>query len=326
MFMVEFPDTGGALPSVSIFPVRVYHHVGPIGTYILICEVLALFYFISVFIRIGLQIFEHKCKFFKHFWILFDIGTAVISVHVVVFYAIRLYLSTATMSKFQQDKRAYVDFYQVAFYDKVFVVFLGILVFLSTLRCLRVLEGNKHVYIVANIFYKLANDLLWLGVTLVFVFVVFAILGCMLFGSRILSYINLYKALTTLFLTVIGKSKFTEINESDPILAKLYFTFFVFGVSLLMMSVFLSSLSACIEEISHGQTNVDDVFLMAIEKLLSVLRGKPPVTAKSQTDLDTYTIYSLDDTSIISELTLEDLDETVDIDTSGVQSNVCNKY
>ena len=322
MFMVESPDSGGALASFSIFPIRVYHHLGPIGSYILFCEVLALFYFVSVFIRIGLQIFEHKCEFYKQFWILFDIGTAVISINVVVFYAIRLYTASKTISQFHEDKRAFVDFYQVAFYDKIFVVFLGILVFMSTIRCLRILEGNKHVYIVANIFYKLANDLLWLGVMLIFIFVAFSILGWLLFGSRILSYMSIYKSLTTLFLTVIGKSKFGEINESDPILAKVYFTFFVFGVSLLMMSVFLSSLSACIEQISHGKTNVDDVFLIAIEKLLNALRGKPPASAKPQTDFDTYSMYSMGDTSIISDLTLEDLDDTQTV-TSFVESNVC---
>ena len=312
MFMIEHPDTGGAIASFSIFPIRIYHHLGPVGSYILFCEVMALFYFIWVFIRIGMQIFEHKCEFYKQFWILFDIGTAVIAVNVVAFYAIRLYTATTAISLFRQDKRAFVDFYQVAFYDQIFVTFLGVMVFMSTIRCLRILEGNKHVYIVANIFYKLANDLLWLGILLIFVFVAFSILGWLLFGSKIMSYMSIYKSLTTLFLTVIGKSKFGEINESDPILAKIYFTFFVFVVSLLMMSVFLSSLSACIEQVSEGKTNIDDVFLIAIEKLLNVLKGKPPASAKPPNDYDAYSMYSLGNTSFSYDVTLEDYDDDDD--------------
>lgn len=184
---------------------------------------------------------------------------------------------------------------------------------MATVRCLRTLEGNKQVYIVANIFNKLANDLLWLGVMLIFIFVVFAILGLLLFGRKIVSYMSIYKSLTTLFLTVIGKSKFAEINETDPILAKIYFTFFVFCVSLLMLSVFLSSLSACIQEISQGQIDVEDIFLMAVKKVLNALRGKPTKKAITVSECDTYSYCSVDGTSIISDLTIEELDGTYEI-------------
>ena len=314
-FLIEFPETGGALPMAFVYPVRVYQHSGSLGVYVIICEILALLYIVVTLVRIALAIFEHKCDFYKQFWVVFDIGFSIGSILATVFYIIRLYTAQTTVIKFKENKRQFVDFYQVAFLDNLFITFLGLVVFMATIRCLRALEGNKQVYIVARIFYKLANDLLWLGVMLIFVFVVFAILGNLLFGTKILSYMSMYKALTTLFLTVIGKSKFAEINETDPILAKFYFTFFVFCVSLLMLSVFLSSLCACIEEISQGlNLGVDDIFLIAIEKLIRNFKGKEKstvVTKHSEIDngseMDNDSVCSTNDTYTNSDLTIEDI-------------------
>lgn len=313
MFMVEFPETGGAMTSFSVLPVRVYQHIGSLGTYVIFCEVLGLLYTIFIIIRIGLGIFEHKRKFYTQFWLLFDIATVLCVVCALAFYFIRLYTAQVTVSKFLENKRNFVDFYQVAFFDQLLVVFLGILVFLSTIRCLRILEGNKHVYTVAKIFSRLANDLLWLGIMLIFVFVVFAILGHFLFGTKIHSYMSIYRALSTLFLTTIGKSKFTEINETDPILAKIYFSIFVFCVSLLMLSVFLSSLCACIEELSHDpQAKVDDVFLMALEQFLSLFKGNQSVKSPEPvSEADSFSIYSMDDTCTTSGLTYTSSDLTI---------------
>ena len=299
MFMVEFPETGGAIPSFSIFPVRVYQHDGSLGVYIIICECLALLYCLVLFVWVGLAIFEYKCGFYKQFWIVFDIGILMCSVTSTVFYIIRLYTAQMTISSFKDDKRVFVDFYQVAFWDQLFISFLGLVVFMATIRCLKALEGNKQVYIVARIFYKLANDMLWLGIMLIFVFVVFAILGHLLFGTKILSYMSIYKALTTLFLTVIGKSKFAEINETDPILAKFYFSFFVFVVSLLMFSVFLTSLCTCIQEISKDlNEGIEDVFMLAVDKLMRFFKGK----GETETEFEERELSIMDETSFCSSV------------------------
>jgi hypothetical protein len=52
----------------------------------------------------------------------------------------------------------------------------------------------------------------------------------------------------TLFISILGKSRFSEVEETDPVMAKVYFMLFVSGVVYLMMTIFFAILCAAIDE------------------------------------------------------------------------------
>ena len=139
-------------------------------------------------------------------------------------------------------------------WDEILGVLLAIIVFMSTIRILEVFATSKKAGSIVKVFAKCGNDLFWFGATFVYILLGFAFCGWFLFGPYLLSYMSIYKCLTTLCLSMIGKSTFTEIDETNPILAKIFFTFYIIAVVFFILSIFLSILCASIDNVVGNKT------------------------------------------------------------------------
>ncbi|XP_045161835.2 polycystic kidney disease protein 1-like 2 [Mercenaria mercenaria] len=287
VFLVEFPETGGAFTSFSIYPIRVYTHQGASGTLTLICEIAFAIYLIVLLIKICIRIYQQRCGYFKQFWQVYEIVMLVTGVTSIVIYAIRLVLTAVTIDKFKTDRRQFVDFSHIVLWDQVLVSFLAILVFMATLRILEVFATTKKVGAVVKVFQDCGKDLFWYGITFLYIFMGFCFLGMLLFGSELFSYSTVYQCMGTLFTSMIGKSKFTEINETQPILAKVYFMFYILTVVFFVLTIFLSILGASIDKVVHDirEDTREDIIEIMMNKIKSLF-GKP-TTTKEKANMDT---------------------------------------
>ncbi|KAH3789113.1 hypothetical protein DPMN_167283 [Dreissena polymorpha] len=154
-----------------------------------------------------------------------------------------------TISKYRSDMKRFVNFSHIVLWDEILGVVLAIIVFMSTIRILEVFATSKKVRNIVKVFEQCGKELFWYGTTFVYILLGFAFFGWFLFGPYLLSYMTIYKCLTTLCLPIIGKSTFTEIDENNPILAKIFFTFYIIAVVFFVLSIFLSILCASIDNV-----------------------------------------------------------------------------
>jgi hypothetical protein len=132
------------------------------------------------------------------------------------------------------------------------VTALAILVFMSTLRMLEVFASSKKINAVIQVFHDCGKDLCWYSLTFLHIFIAFCLFGLLMFGSKLNSYKDFYSTMGTLFIALIGKSKFTEVDETEPIFAKLFFWFYILTVVFFVLSIFLSILGASIDIAIHS--------------------------------------------------------------------------
>lgn len=274
MFMVEFPETGGAFPYYVIFPMRVYLHQGPLGIYTLACEVLFVLYIIILTVMVIIQMVQQKKAFFKEGWQVFELIFIILSYVAIVMNIIQVVFTDISLDTFRNDKKAFVNFYHLAIWNTVLVLLIGVLVFMATIRTLNILGYNKRINAVAKIFTKAASDLVWFGLFFSYVFTCYAAFGFLLFGWKLKSYKNVFTTMGTLFISMIGKSRFTEIEETYPIFSKIYFMCFIFFVVYMILTMFLAVLSKAIDQV-HAETRTDrgdemvDYVLKKIKGLMS---------------------------------------------------------
>ncbi|XP_052229435.1 polycystin-2-like [Dreissena polymorpha] len=254
VFMVEFPQTGGAFKTYWIYPIKLYNHVGPNGMFALVCEVIFVIYLLVLFFKICLRIYQQRLKYFGQFWQSYECVLFLLGGSTCVIYFIRSGFTDSTISKYRSDFKRFVNFSHIVLWDEILGVLLAIIVFMSTIRILEVFATLKKVSSIVKVFEQCGKDLFWYGATFVYILLGFAFFGWFLFGPYLLSYMSIYKCLTTLCLSMIGKSTFTEIDETNPILAKICFTFYIIAVVFFILSIFLSILGASIDNVVDNKT------------------------------------------------------------------------
>ena len=278
MFMVEFPETGGAFPFAFILPLRVYQHTGAVGKYTLACEVIFLLFLIVMTILAIIGIYKERRAFFSKPWQVYDLVFIIAGYIAVAMYLARILMTHYALEVFREDKKEFVNFYHVAIWDQILVLLIGILVFLATFRLLNILGYNKRIGAVARVFTNAAGDLLWFGLFFLTIFTCYAAFGYLLFGAELSSYKNVYRTMGTLFISMIGKSRFTEIEDTDPIMSKLYFMVFIFFVVYMILTMFLAILSQSIDKV-HEETKNDkgdemvDYLMKKFKRLLGYGQG-----------------------------------------------------
>jgi len=248
VFLIEFPRSGGAFTQHTISPLRLYSHVGAMGTFTLICEVIFAIYVIVFFVKTCVRVYQQRCKYFKEFWQSYDFAMLALSITCIAVYAIRFGFTLDTIKRYKEDERRFVNFSHLVLWDDVLVSCLSILVFMATLRILEIFASSKKVSALVNVFRQCGKDLFWFGMAFLSMIIAYAFLGYLLFGSHLLSYMNIFRCLATLFVGMIGKNNFGEINETQPILAKVYFCLYMMTIIFFVLSIFLSILGASIDK------------------------------------------------------------------------------
>ena len=246
-FIVEFPETGGALTFYSISPLRLYSHVGPSGTFTIICEVLFVVYVVILLVKLCIRFYQLRCKFFHEFWLVYELLMFAVAVVCIAMYAMKLGLVYLTIEKYKENVKQFVNFAHIAFWDQMMIIFLAILIFMATLRILEVFGTTKKVSAVVDIFKECGKDLFWYGLAFIQTLLSFSFFGYLLFGKHLLSYMSISNTLVTLSLALIGKSKYSEITETQPILANIFFILYIMTVLFFVMTIFMSILGSSID-------------------------------------------------------------------------------
>ncbi|KAK3599275.1 hypothetical protein CHS0354_028630 [Potamilus streckersoni] len=293
MFLVEFLETGGAITFYDIVPLRLDVHVGVQGIYTLVCELVYIVVLAALGIYVTRRFYKLKKKALNEPDTVLDLIWVIVSIIALIMYLNRMAMINEAIAKFNSDKRRFVNFYNIAVGNKLFQVCISILVFIATIRLLYIMGYNKRVHGIIMVFEKCGHELFWFGVFFFYLLLIYAMFGYLLFGSRLESYMNIFRTLGTLFISMIGKSRFTEIDATDPIMAKIYFMLMIVFLVYVILTIFLAILDTSIEWV-HQQTKHDrsdevvEFIINRFQTMLGKFRRKVRDEGVSKFDLPTH--------------------------------------
>ncbi|CAG2248795.1 PKD1L2 [Mytilus edulis] len=286
MFLAEFPETGGIVTSYSIYPFRIYFHHGTNGIYTLICEILFLLFLVALTVKVVSGIMKKRKTFFKSVWNILDCSCISLSFVCISMYAGRHILASQTMEKFKEDPKQFINFQHIAIWDLLFNLLHATLLSFSTLRLVGILGYDKRVGNILLVFNNCAKDLFWFGIFILYVFLCYAALGYLLFGKYIESYRDIFESMGTLFISMMGKSKFTEINEKDPIIAQFYFFTFILVIVFTLMTMFMAILGESISAVHtmNKRSKAEELIDCLWDKIknMFVRKSEPTKNSKKQ--------------------------------------------
>ncbi|KAL3876145.1 hypothetical protein ACJMK2_034017, partial [Sinanodonta woodiana] len=282
IFIMETPETGGVTPFYSIQPLRLYMHTGALGMYTLACEVIFLVFVVVNTVLVILKLFQQKRSYFKESWQVIDLLALIGCYAAIVLYFLRFALAMEIIARFNNDRKKFVNFQHIAVSDQTVVLIIALLIFVANIRFLKIVSFSKRVNALVKVFSYNGKDLISFIVIFVIFLMIYAAFGFLLFGSRIDMYSSFHDALSTLFISMIGKTTYTEMNMTDPIMAKIYFILFVVVIVYMVLTIFLSLLEHSISKINEdlAKDGSEDI----IDALLKMIKGLVGLSGDTKTN------------------------------------------
>ena len=276
--LAEFPETGSIFRWTNYHVFRPYVFIGSTGTLAIVCYAVFCITLLASTIKILQQLCTSRCKFFLVAWNVTDLLCILLSYGLISVFVLRTLKSKEAMDDFlpRLIRNEFTNFQQVINLDYTVECLLGVLVFIVTLRILKILGYNKRLTEITAVITNAARDLAGFGVVFAVIFFAYVLYGYLLFGKSVDGYKNVFSSFGTLTNTLIGKNKLDVMIHSIPGIAQLYYFSYNFVVLWTVMTMFAAILNKSIEEVRAEMKKtprIYGVFDMITTSIQSLFRG-----------------------------------------------------
>ncbi|KAJ8298361.1 hypothetical protein KUTeg_024892, partial [Tegillarca granosa] len=277
LFNSNFTELGGLITWTDIRSFRPYEPVGALGTYAIMCYCIFAIVLLVTTVKAIIKLIKQKINFFKEFWNILDGICIILSYSAVVFWVMRFINAKEAMNRYYNNKKSFINFQHVVIWDFLLNVVLGFLVFVATLRILRLLGYNKKMRQLVDVVSNAVKDLSGFLLMFSFIFEAYALLGYLLFGTTLSEYKTLATTFGSLANTLIGKNSLDKMIGTAPAYAQLYFFTYAFFVIFVLLTMFVAILNFSISEVKSDPAynkrvyGILDIFFKSVKDVFSLV-------------------------------------------------------
>jgi hypothetical protein len=264
-YITEITEMGGSFTWTETNPFRPIVSLDAMGTFAMIC------YFIYVVYQLILTFKTLKgirkegfCTYYRVTWNAVDTVCLFLGYAAITVFILRLLYTNQAMDKFYDDKLTgennFINFFHIVVWDMVFNIIMSILVFIATLRILRILGYNQKLTEIITVVTNAAKEIMGFGVVFGLVFVGYVIFGYLVFGRTLYEYRSIFTSWGTLTNALIGKNSLDTMIRAAPQLAQFYYFTYVFCVLFTLITMFAAILNKSINEVRSDAVKKGDMF------------------------------------------------------------------
>jgi len=255
--LCEFSEIGGVLTSYSIKPFRPYQHVGSFGLLVFICELIVLIASLLSAIFKIIDFYKHGSKKLKDLWNLLEIIIIVLFLVCTAMYIIRWLMINKALGKFDENKHMFVNFSHIALWDEIFNFFLASVIFLTTLKLMKILSYNERINQLWYVLAEVSRELFGFLIIFLIIYLAFVVVGYLIFGHQLETYRTIFASSGTLTNAIIGKNSIADLFTVQPILGRIYYfllVFFILWILITMLNATLNVGITSVKERLEGMT------------------------------------------------------------------------
>jgi len=278
--LVEFPATGGAIPSWNFRTVKLIRYVSALDYFVLACECIFVLFIIYYIIEEAIEIKKHKMAYFKSFWNILDILVIIMALCCVAFNVYRSLAVRDLLDTLLDEPEEYPDFEFLSYWQVVFNSAIAIMVFFAWVKVFKYISFNKTMTQLSSTLSSCAKDLAGFAVMFFIIFLAFAQLGYLIFGTQVKDFSSFQSAIFTLFRIILGDFNFHELEEANRILGPAYFLLYVFFVFFVLINMFLAIINDTYSEVKadlsqqKSEFEMGDYFKKGYNKMMDKMNLK----------------------------------------------------
>ncbi|XP_015414839.1 PREDICTED: polycystic kidney disease 2-like 1 protein isoform X3 [Myotis davidii] len=276
--VVEFPATGGAIPSWQIRTVKLIRYVSNWDFFIVGCEIIFCIFIFYYVVEEILELHVHRLRYLSSIWNILDLVVILLSIVAVGFHIFRTLEVNRLMGKLLQQPNTYADFEFLAFWQTQYNNMNAVNLFFAWIKIFKYISFNKTMTQLSSTLARCAKDILGFAVMFFIVFFAYAQLGYLLFGTQVENFSTFIKCIFTQFRIILGDFDYNAIDNANRILGPAYFVTYVFFVFFVLLNMFLAIINDTYSEVKEelaGQKDelqISDFLKQGYNKTLLRLR------------------------------------------------------
>uniref|UniRef100_A0A673JP16 Polycystic kidney disease 2-like 1 protein n=1 Tax=Sinocyclocheilus rhinocerous TaxID=307959 RepID=A0A673JP16_9TELE len=289
---VEFPATGGAIPSYQIRTVKLIRYVNTWDFFIIGCEILFCVFILYYIVEEILEFRIHKLSHFNSIWNILDIVVILLAVVAIVFSAFRTIKVDELLGNLLEQPDIYADFEFLAFWQTQYNNMNAVNLFFAWIKIFKYISFNKTMTQLTSTLARCALDIFGFAIMFFIVFFAYAQLGYLLFGMEVETFSTFNKCIFTQFRIILGDFDYDAIDRANRVLGPIYFFSYVFFVFFVLLNMFLAIINDTYSEVKSELASQKDEFQIAdlikqsYEKTVMKLKLKKEKISDVQKALD----------------------------------------
>ncbi|XP_020646855.3 polycystin-2-like protein 1 [Pogona vitticeps] len=278
--VVEFPATGGAIPSWQIRTVKLLRYVSTWDFFIVACEIVFCVFIFYYIVEEILELRIHKLQYFKSIWNILDIVVILLSIVAIGFHIFRTIEVNRLMGQLLRNPSIYADFEFLAFWQTQYNNMNAVNLFFAWIKIFKYISFNKTMTQLSSTLARCAKDILGFAIMFFIVFFAYAQLGYLLFGTQVENFSTFIKCIFTQFRIILGDFDYNAIDNANRILGPIYFVTYVFFVFFVLLNMFLAIINDTYSEVKEELSNqknelqLSDILKQGYNKTLMKLKLK----------------------------------------------------
>ncbi|XP_008568826.1 PREDICTED: polycystic kidney disease 2-like 1 protein isoform X2 [Galeopterus variegatus] len=276
--VVEFPATGGAIPSWQIRTVKLIRYISNWDFFVVGCEIIFCIFIFYYVVEEILELHIHRLRYLSSIWNILDLVVILLSIVAVGFHIFRTLEVNRLMGKLLQQPNTYADFEFLAFWQTQYNNMNAVNLFFAWIKIFKYISFNKTMTQLSSTLARCAKDILGFAVMFFIVFFAYAQLGYLLFGTQVENFSTFIKCIFTQFRIILGDFDYNAIDNANRILGPVYFVTYVFFVFFVLLNMFLAIINDTYSEVKEelaGQKDelqLSDLLKQGYNKTLLRLR------------------------------------------------------
>ncbi|XP_022796472.1 polycystic kidney disease protein 1-like 2 [Stylophora pistillata] len=248
----RFP-TGGSSAKTSIKTLSLYASSDPNSrTLFQVCQLLLMIVLIVfLFAEIG-KLRREKCSYFKQMWNWLELLQISSTICSLVFFFIKESQTSKYVKKLQENPFQTSSPDNIEFMSDMETYVLSFVIFIMTIKFLRLIKFNSHVCQVLGTIQKAANNVLSFMTVFVTILLAYTQVGFLVFSSDVDAYRSFYSCLRAMLLLLFGgEMRLEELRSTSRFIAPMFIFGYLFSMAMVLLNMFLAILNDSYYEVKN---------------------------------------------------------------------------
>lgn len=239
--VLEVSASGGTFPFVELLITRIDRYAGSFMIFVLIFE-LAFVVFVIFFTY---KLFKGALKlgpryYFKKYWSWVELALVSLCWTSIALYFVRFGLNSLTQTNYRETPKEFVNFHHLAISDQLFGYVYAFVVFLVSLKFLRLFRFNRRMSLLASTLRNASKELWCFSLVFSIVFMAFVHFCYLVFSNDLYMFHTVMSTAETLISVMLGKFSYERLLQTNRILAPLMFFCYSLVVVFVLINMFIS--------------------------------------------------------------------------------------
>jgi len=278
--VVEFPATGGAVSSWQFRTVKLIRYVTTYDYFLLAMEILYMLFIMYYIIEEVLEIRRLKCSYFASVWNCLDILVIFLSCVAMIFNVYRTIKVDTLLTTLLNNPDTYPDFEFLGFWQMQYNNMVAVVVFFAWIKIFKYISFNRTMTQLQSTLSRCSKDIAGFAVMFFIIFLAYAQLGYLVFGSQVGDFSTFSESIFTLFRIILGDFDFHALEEANRVLGPIFFITYVFFVFFVLLNMFLAIINDTYSEVKaeisaqKSEFEISDYIKRGYNKVLEKLSLK----------------------------------------------------